>query len=290
MPSGLPRQPLRLAQRAPPPAATPLFSPGQPRCRRQHRQRHFLRNHQPRHHQPDGYGFDNGSRWRDCAGHAVPDRAVSHAAVTVNGPNALGTFTLQNVPAGTYDLFPLTEPTSTALAALRSRASSGTALGGITSTINPNAAPTGSALNSFVLGGDSTSNYTGSGQAGRQRHRLAEPGAQSVIPSAALAAVKATSTWLQLVLVPEPLRDGLDRFGPGRYHLLPPAPQVVSFSVQARPFESHVFSGRDIALRCPRPRTCGRNERERPYDSANSLRRCTRRRTAQRAIPTTLNT
>ncbi len=47
--------------------------------------------------------------------------------------------------------------------------------------------------------------------------------------------------------------------------------------------------GRDIALRCPRPRSSGRNAPPKPGDSDRSFRRLTLRSatgTAQRAIPT----
>jgi len=94
------------------------------------------------------YGFDNGANGGVTQGQ--PSWILSHAAV-VNGANPLGTFGLQNVPAGTYDLF-LYGANFDGTRGASFTVSSGTALGGITQTINPNAAPTGNALNAFVLG------------------------------------------------------------------------------------------------------------------------------------------
>jgi hypothetical protein len=102
------------------------------------------------------YGFDNGANGGITQGQ--PSWILSHAAVVNAGSpgvgtssNPLGSFTLQNVPAGTYDLY-LYGANFDGTRGASFSVSSGTALGGITSTINPNAAPTGSALNSFVLG------------------------------------------------------------------------------------------------------------------------------------------
>src|SRR5580700_3598683 len=54
-----------------------------------------------------------------------------------------------------------------------------------------------------------------------------------------------------------------------------------------------VLSGRDIALRCPRPRSSGRNVLAKLCALGESFRRLTLRSatgTAQRAVPTRLNT
>jgi PEP-CTERM motif len=96
------------------------------------------------------YGFDNGADGGIAQGQ--PSWILSHAAV-VNGANPLGSVTLNNVPIGTYDLFLYgANFDGTRGASFTITTGGGTAVGGITSTINPNAAPTGSALNAFVLG------------------------------------------------------------------------------------------------------------------------------------------
>lgn len=96
------------------------------------------------------YGFDNGANGGITQGQ--PSWILSHAAV-VNGANPLGTFTLNNVPSGTYNLFLYgANFDGTRGAAFGISTGGGTAVGGFTSAINPNAAPTGNALNAFILG------------------------------------------------------------------------------------------------------------------------------------------
>lgn len=88
-------------------------------------------------------GTDNGVTQRQ------PSFILSHAAQVTAGH--VGTFVLQNVPAGTYNLLIYgSNPVGTGGAAFT--VSSGTALNDITGTINPNGVPSGNALNQFVLG------------------------------------------------------------------------------------------------------------------------------------------
>jgi len=102
------------------------------------------------------YGLDDGANGGTTQGQ--PSWILSHAAV-VNASfpgvgtaaNPLGSFTLRNVPTGTYDLF-LYGANFDGTRGASFTVSSGTALNGMTSTFNPNAAPTGNALNAFVLG------------------------------------------------------------------------------------------------------------------------------------------
>ena len=94
-------------------------------------------------------GGDNGADGGISQGQ--PSWVLSHAALTNSG--ALGTFTLSNVPAGIYSLYLYgANFDGTRGASFAISQGGGTAVGGITSALNPNAAPTGSALNSFVLG------------------------------------------------------------------------------------------------------------------------------------------
>ena len=95
------------------------------------------------------YGGDNGSQTGVTQG--TPSQILSVAALTPNATTP-GTFTLSNVPAGTYNLF-LYGANYDGTRGAAFTVSSGLALGGFTSTINPNAAPAGP-LNSFILGGD----------------------------------------------------------------------------------------------------------------------------------------
>jgi hypothetical protein len=95
------------------------------------------------------YGGDNGANGGITQGQ--PSWILSHAAL-VSG-TTVGTFTLNNVPSGTYNIFLYGanfDGTRGALFGITT--GGGTAVGGITSAINPNAAPTGNALNAFVLG------------------------------------------------------------------------------------------------------------------------------------------
>jgi hypothetical protein len=88
-------------------------------------------------------GTDNGVTQRQ------PSFILSHAAQVTGGH--VGTFALQNVPAGTYNLFLFgSSPVGTGGAAFT--VSSGAALNDLASTINPLAVPTGNALNQFALG------------------------------------------------------------------------------------------------------------------------------------------
>jgi hypothetical protein len=95
------------------------------------------------------YDSDNGANGGTTQG--SPSWILSHAAL-VSGTD-VGTFTLSNVPAGSYDLF-LYGANFDGTRGAAFTVSSGTALDGISSTNNPNANPTGSALNSYVLGQD----------------------------------------------------------------------------------------------------------------------------------------
>lgn len=93
-------------------------------------------------------GGDNGAMGGVTQGQ--PSFVLSHAAL-VSG-SAVGTFTLNHVPAGTYNLF-LYGANFDGDRGAAFTVSSGTALNGITKTNNPNATPNG-ALNTFALGVD----------------------------------------------------------------------------------------------------------------------------------------
>jgi hypothetical protein len=95
------------------------------------------------------YGGDNGSQNGVTQG--TPSAILSVAALTPNATTP-GTFTLSNVPAGTYDLV-LYGANYDGTRGAAFTVSSGTPVGGFTSTTNPNATPNGP-LTSFVLGGD----------------------------------------------------------------------------------------------------------------------------------------
>jgi hypothetical protein len=92
------------------------------------------------------YGFDNGATAGTSQG--TPSQVFSDAAV-VNGANPTGTFTLSNVPAGTYNLF-LYGANYDGNRGAAFTVSSGSPVGGFTSAINPGGGP----LNSYILGGD----------------------------------------------------------------------------------------------------------------------------------------
>jgi hypothetical protein len=97
------------------------------------------------------YGGDNGLNVPGLAGtvsQGTPGQILGEAALTPNGTTP-GTFTLSNVPAGTYNLF-LYGANYDGTRGAAFTVSSGTALGGLTSAINPGGGP----LNSFILGGD----------------------------------------------------------------------------------------------------------------------------------------
>jgi hypothetical protein len=94
------------------------------------------------------YGFDNGNITGATQG--TPSQVFSEAAV-VNGANPTGTFTLSNVPAGSYNLF-LYGANFDGNRGAAFTVSSGSALGGLTSTLNPNGAGGGGPLTSYVLG------------------------------------------------------------------------------------------------------------------------------------------
>jgi PEP-CTERM motif len=95
------------------------------------------------------YDGDNGSTNGVTQG--SPSFLLGNAAIVTN--NDVGTFSLMNVPAGTYDLYLYgTNYDGTRGAAFT--ASSGSALDGITSAIGPNAASGSGPLNSYVLGQD----------------------------------------------------------------------------------------------------------------------------------------
>ncbi len=91
------------------------------------------------------YGFDNGADGGAAQG--TPAWMLNHAAV-VNGASPTGTFTLQNVPAGTYSVF-LYGANFDNTRGASFTLSSGTALGGITQSINTGVA---GPANAFVLG------------------------------------------------------------------------------------------------------------------------------------------
>jgi hypothetical protein len=93
------------------------------------------------------YGGDNGSTVGSVQG--TPSQIFSEAALTPNATTP-GTFTLSNVPAGTYNLF-LYGANYDGNRGAAFTVSSGTPVGGFTATTNPgNQSP----LNSFILGGD----------------------------------------------------------------------------------------------------------------------------------------
>lgn len=91
------------------------------------------------------YGFDNGANGTAVQG--SPAWILNHAAVS-NGPNALETFVLHNVPAGSYSLYlygaNFDNNRGTAFAV-----DSGTANNGISATLNDQSA---SPANTFVEG------------------------------------------------------------------------------------------------------------------------------------------
>jgi hypothetical protein len=90
---------------------------------------------------------DNGAMGGVSQG--TPSFVLSHAAL-VQGTD-IGTFTLNHVPAGTYNLF-LYGANFDGDRGAAFTVSSGTALNGITKTNNPNVTPNGSAQNTFALG------------------------------------------------------------------------------------------------------------------------------------------
>jgi hypothetical protein len=95
------------------------------------------------------YDFDNGA-----TGGAVQGTAsflFSHAALVTNGD--VGTFELDNVPAGTYDLY-LYGANYDGTRGAAFTVSSGTPLGGFTTTTNPNANGGSGPLTSYILGTD----------------------------------------------------------------------------------------------------------------------------------------
>ena len=93
------------------------------------------------------YTGDNGANGGVTQGQ--PSWILSHAAIVNGGATGIGG--LHSVPQGTYNLY-LYGANFDGTRGASFTVSSGTAVGGITSTINPNAAPTGNALNTFVLG------------------------------------------------------------------------------------------------------------------------------------------
>ena len=96
------------------------------------------------------YGGDNGLN-NGLAGNAsqgTPAQILGEAALTPSATTP-GTFTLSNVPAGTYNLF-LYGANYDGTRGAAFTVSSGSALGGLTSAINPGGGP----LNTFILGGD----------------------------------------------------------------------------------------------------------------------------------------
>jgi hypothetical protein len=92
------------------------------------------------------YGFDNGATAGTSQG--TPSQIFSTAAV-VNGANPTGSFTLSNVPAGTYNLF-LYGANYDGNRGAAFTVANGSPVGGFTATTNPGGGP----LNSYVLGGD----------------------------------------------------------------------------------------------------------------------------------------
>ncbi len=95
------------------------------------------------------YAFDNGSQGNVTQG--TPSQVLSEAAL-VQG-STLGTFTLGNVAAGTYDLF-LYGANYDGTRGAAFTVASGTALDGFTSTMNTNATAGNGPLTTFVLGVD----------------------------------------------------------------------------------------------------------------------------------------
>jgi len=92
------------------------------------------------------YNGDNGSQTGVTQG--TPSAILSVAALTPNATTP-GTFTLSNVPAGTYNLFLYGANYDGDRGAVFT-VSSGSPVGGFTATMNPGGGP----LNSFILGGD----------------------------------------------------------------------------------------------------------------------------------------
>jgi hypothetical protein len=93
---------------------------------------------------------DNGSQGGVTQG--TPSQILSEASL-VDAANPTGTITLSNVPAGTYNLF-LYGANYDGTRGAAFTVSSGTPVGGFTSTINPNAAAGSGPLTTFILGGD----------------------------------------------------------------------------------------------------------------------------------------
>jgi hypothetical protein len=109
------------------------------------------------------YGFDNGSTSGTTQG--TPSWFLSEAAVVNAGSpgigtsaNPLGQAVLGNVPTGTYDLFlygaNFDGTRGASFTVNPNGGSSGTALGGLTSTINPNSAGGSGPLTTLTLGVD----------------------------------------------------------------------------------------------------------------------------------------
>ena len=99
------------------------------------------------------YGFDNGADGGITQGQ--PSWVLSHAALVTG--STLGTFTLNNVPAGTYQLFLYgSNFNNDRGAAFGITTGGGTFLGGINATTNPNDTGSGTlgAKNQFILGGN----------------------------------------------------------------------------------------------------------------------------------------
>lgn len=92
-------------------------------------------------------GGDNGANGGVTQG--TPSWILSRAALA--NSTTPGTFALHNVPAGMYALY-LYGANFDGTRGASFTVSSGAAVGGLTSTINPNTIPTGNALNAFVLG------------------------------------------------------------------------------------------------------------------------------------------
>jgi hypothetical protein len=92
------------------------------------------------------YNGDNGSQTGVTQG--TPSQILSVAALTPNATTP-GTFTLSNVPAGTYNLF-LYGANYDGNRGAAFTVSSGIPVAGFSSTINPGGGP----LNTFILGGD----------------------------------------------------------------------------------------------------------------------------------------
>jgi hypothetical protein len=96
------------------------------------------------------YGGDNGlnNGLAGTVSQGTPAQILGEAALTPNATTP-GTFTLSNVPAGTYNLFLYGANYDGDRGAVFT-VSSGSPVGGFTATMNPGGGP----LNSFILGGD----------------------------------------------------------------------------------------------------------------------------------------